>query len=108
LIDINQINTKREMNINMKFSTRLPLGNIGDSKMFLSKLMDSDEYIITIQNIESSDIAISGIKNDKYEYISEDGTSPNKLSIIGSITEKQLAELGSILTNKFPAKDHDE
>ena len=107
MIDVKQI--KMEMNINMtELSTRLLLGNIGDSKIFLLKLTDSDEYIITIQNIESSNIAILGMDDGKYDFASVDGISPNEIIIIDSVTEKQLAELGSILSNRFPTKNHKE
>jgi hypothetical protein len=85
-------------------STRLLLGNIGDSKMFLFKLKDSDEYLISIQEIDSPDIGIIGTKKEQYDIISEDGTLLEKYTIIGSITEKQLGNLGRLLSERFPMK----
>jgi len=77
---------------------------IGESKISIFQLTGSKEYILSIQEFESSDIAICGKENNEYTVYSEDGTLPSKHIIIDTITELQLAELGCILSTKFPIK----
>lgn len=83
-------------------STRLFQKEIGDSKVSLFKLSDSDDYVILFQDKVSSDLAIVGKENGEHKIVSDDGTFSENQVIIDYVSEKQLSELGQLLLEKFP------
>lgn len=83
-------------------STQVNLGNLGDSKILLHQLEGTTDFILTIQNNDSIDVEIVEKKDEIYIYGSLNVSEVPEHVIIESISEKQLAELGSFLTERFP------
>ena len=71
---------------------------IGESTVSIFQFTDSNEYILSIQDLGTSNIAICGKENGEYKVYSEDGTFPNNHIIIDSLTKLQLSELGCLLS----------
>lgn len=92
--------------MNMRFTpTQIRSGNIGDSKFFLYRKEEGNDYVLIILDKDSAEVEIIDRQKDDNVYVSLNGSEMPEHVIVESIKEEQLAELGSFLAERFPKKE---
>jgi hypothetical protein len=91
------------MNFNAEYVSKRLFSNVlGDSKISLFQQADKDELSMLIVDNDSADFLLLKDVNGDFTIITEDGVKPERYTIIDKITEKQLADVGKLLTILFP------
>ena len=68
---------------------------LGDSKLIIHKFVELENYVLTIQDANSSNIVITIDENKNFQYRKDD----NKALELKDVTKKQLYEMGKFLYN---------
>lgn len=87
---------------------RLIVAKLGDSKIGIHKINELENFILTIQDINSANIVIVGKENEEYKVLKDEEGNVGQYILINDVEYNQLNELGKLLLKEFPNQEKEE